>query len=100
MMAYYYNYSNDDDDNGGTTPLMASSASATGEGGGGVAATTNTIIKAAMKDIAQCGIISMTVGGKVKGGAITVSDTRTEKTVNTLLARNMCCAVWATATAS
>jgi len=69
MMAYYYDYRNDDDDNGGITPLTASSASATGEGGGGAAATTtNVIIKAAMRDIVGCGIISMTVGGLMMVG--------------------------------
>ena len=101
MTAYYYDYRNDDDDNGGTTPPTASSASATGEGGGGAAATTNAIIEAAMRDIVRRGIISVTVGGgRCGGGTITVSDTRTEKTVDTLSARDVCCAVWAAATAS
>ena len=69
MMAYYYDYRNNDDDNGGITPLTVSSASATGEGGGGAAATTtDAIIKAAMRDIVGCRIISMTVGGGGAGG--------------------------------
>ncbi len=61
MTAYYYDYHKGDNNNGSTMPPTALSASATGEGGGRATATMNRIIEAAMREIVQCGIISMTV---------------------------------------